>query len=314
MTIAKAPLAIDGVLTPSSMIRKGIMAASGGGGVVGASDFKVSPNSPNGQSLLVGGGLALVPNGYQTSPDEVYVVPNPSSHLVPSGDMPGSSGSTTYWLVCLVVGDPTYTNTGHPFMPSSFDNAQLNTFQFNRIVVLPCSANTTSFSQLNKLYPGLALARLAIPPTTTTITAGMITDLRVLNSAAGKEVLVYKATGVANVNIPDYQVNIPGLVQTDVPIAGPLATYEVTVSADVTARNGCANFVDLFVDTVPQGGPIITSGGGADVRSCGSQTWYVTGLSAGPHSFIVQSHNYTGSTGVAIIGGDTTRMIIKRIS
>lgn len=178
MTLSNTPLAIDGALTSSSLLRKGLKVAIGSGGVFGANDYLVAPNSPAGQSLLIGGGLAAVPNGYQTTPDELYVVPNPSTHTVTSGDMPPSNPSLSYYLVCIVVGDPDYDQTGHPFMPSSFDTSLATTFDYDRIVVLPCTSTTTTFEQLGKHYPGLALARLAVPATTTTITSGMITDLR----------------------------------------------------------------------------------------------------------------------------------------
>lgn len=178
MTLANIPLAIDGALTGASLLRKGLMAAIGGGGVVSPADLKVSASVPNGQSLQISSGLAAIPNGYQTTPDEVYVEANPNGHAITSADMPSASGSTTYWLVCLVVGDPAYDQTGHPFMPSDFDEAQANTFQYVRPVLLPCSSTTTTFEQLNKHYPGLALARIAIPPSTTTITDAMITDVR----------------------------------------------------------------------------------------------------------------------------------------
>ena len=150
MTLALAPLAVDGVLTSSSLLRKGLMAAMGGTGVVGLNHLKVSASSPAGQSLVVAPGVAAVPNGYQTTPDEAYIVPNPAGHAVTSGDMPSASGSTTYWLVCLVVGDPQYDQTGHPFMPSDFDEGQFNTFAFNRIVLLPCSSGTTTFEELGQ--------------------------------------------------------------------------------------------------------------------------------------------------------------------
>lgn len=179
MTLDKAPLAIDGVLTGASSLRKGLMAAIGGGGVVRTGDLKVSASVPNGQSLQIAPGLGVVPNGYQTTPDEVYVEANPTGHAITSGDMPSASASTTYWLVCLVVGDPSYGDqTGHPFMPSDFDESQANTFQYVRPVLLPCSSTTTTFEELGKHYPGLALARIAIPPSTTTITEAMITDVR----------------------------------------------------------------------------------------------------------------------------------------
>ena len=180
MTLSNIPFVVDGALTSSALLRKAIYAAVNSDGVVAEDDLLVAASSPAGQSLTVAAGAAVVLNRYQSEPNEVYVVSNPGVHNVTSGDMPGSSGSTTYWMVALVVGDPQagYSQTGHPFMPSDFDEGQANTYQYARIVVLPCASTDDDFADLGVAYPGLALARIALPASTTTVTSGMITDLR----------------------------------------------------------------------------------------------------------------------------------------
>lgn len=180
MTFSNIPFAVDGALISSALLRKATYAAVNSDGVVAADDLIVSASVPAAQSLEIASGAAVVLNRYQTTPNEVYVVSNPATHTITSGDMPGSSGSTTYWMVCLVVGDPQagFSQTGHPFMPSDFDEGEANTYQYVRPVVISCSSTDETFEDLGLDFPGLALARLAIPASTTTITSGMITDLR----------------------------------------------------------------------------------------------------------------------------------------
>jgi hypothetical protein len=104
MTFNNIPFVVDGALTSSSLLRKALYAAIGGDGVLGENDLEVSANSPASQSLLVAPGVGVVLNRYLSTPNEVYVTSNPAVHTVTSGEMPGSSGGTTYWMVCVVVG------------------------------------------------------------------------------------------------------------------------------------------------------------------------------------------------------------------
>lgn len=309
MPLQNPPLAIDGALTSSSLIRKGIRAAAGGPGVAGPNDFKVSASSPAGQSLRVSPGLALVDNGYESTPDEVYVVPNPSILTVGSSSMPGSSGSTTYWLVCVVVGDPAYDQTGHPYMPSDFDEDQADTYEYSRIVVLPCTSTTDSFDDLGKSYPGLALARLALPASTTTVTDGMLTDLRV--RAGHTEVRRWDAVSTANVT----WTNSEG--QKDVTGATVVVTstsvndvFDVDISADVYCTGAVANFTDLMVDGVGKGDSVIAE---FAAHNNGHGMWTVTGLTPGPHTFKVVSSMFAGSAGTALHSAGTTKLRIRRV-
>jgi hypothetical protein len=187
VTLANIPLVMDGPLTGAALFRKGLNASLGSNdGVVGYDDMTVTQNTPAGQSLLVSAGNAAVLNRYQADPDEMYLVSNPTQHLIGSGSMPASAPSLSYYLVCLVVGDPAFDQTGHPYMPSDFDEELVNTFEYNRFVVLPCDAGDTTFADLGVDYPGLALARLAIPASTTTVTNAMITDVREFSGSGRK--------------------------------------------------------------------------------------------------------------------------------
>jgi len=182
VTFNFAPWAIDGARTAAGLARLAAYQGSGGrSGVIRPTDLKVTALSVPGNGLRIAAGGASILNGYLSNPDEVYVVSNPATHTVGSGSMPSAKPSVSYYLVCVVVGDPEFTQTGHPFMPSTpLDPVVALTYEYVRVVILPCTATQDSFEDLNKAYPGYALARLEVPANTTTITNAMITDLREL--------------------------------------------------------------------------------------------------------------------------------------
>jgi len=190
MTFNSAPWAIDGARTTAALARLATYTTGGGrSGVARPSDLRVLPLAVPGQGLRILAGGATVLNHYLADPDEAYVVSNPSTHTVASADMPPAVPQVAYYLVCVVVGDPEFNQTGHPYMPTTISPEAAATFQYVRIVLVPCSANTTSFEQLGLNYPAYALARIQIPANTTTITSGMITDLRDLAQARSKRSL-----------------------------------------------------------------------------------------------------------------------------
>ena len=190
MTWNNVPWALDGALIPSSLARLGQYVATGGAeGIAQLGDLKVVPLDTPGNGIKVLAGGAVVLNRYQgETPDQSYMVYNPTQDVLGAADMPPSSGSARSHLVCVVVGDPEFTSVGHPFMLSTDPPAgEENTFEYVRTVVIQnVPSNTTSFDQLNLNYPGYALARLDVPASTTTITSGMIVDLREMASPRNK--------------------------------------------------------------------------------------------------------------------------------
>jgi len=184
VTFNFAPWAIDGARGPAALARLSSYAGGGGqSGIIKPLDLRVTALAVPGQGLRVGAGGATILNGYLSNPDESYVVSNPSSHTVASSAMPGAQPGTRYYLVCVVIGDPEFNQTGHPFMPSTpLDPAVALDFEYVRMVVIPCVSTTKRFEDLGVNYPGYALARLEVPANTTTITNAMITDLRGLAS------------------------------------------------------------------------------------------------------------------------------------
>ena len=181
MTFNFAPYAIDGARTTSALARLAAYTTGGGrSGVAKPDGLKVVPLEVPGNGLRITAGGATILNHYQSNPDQVYVVSNPSTHVVPAASMPAPAPTTRHFLVCVVVGDTEFNQTGHPFMPTTLDPGSAATFEYVRIVLVPCAANTSQFEQLGLDYPAYALARVEIPPNTSTITAAMITNLRTL--------------------------------------------------------------------------------------------------------------------------------------
>lgn len=223
MTFNFAPWAIDGARTAAGLARLASYAGGGGrSGVIRPLDLRVTALATPGPGLRIGAGGAMVLNHYLSNPDESYVVSNPASHTVLAATMPPSQPGTTYYLVCVVVGDPEFDQTGHPFMPSgALDPADAPDFEYVRVVIVPCPAGTTRFETLGYNYPAYALARLEVPANTTTITNAMITDLRDLSKArTSTEMLVGRPShefgfgtwlGAAWSTFSDFQpyINVP---------------------------------------------------------------------------------------------------------
>lgn len=178
MTFENTAWAIDGALLGSSLARRAEYAAVGGAeGVVQKNDLKVTQLAVPGVGLLIEAGVGLINNGYQTNPNETYVVSNPSTHTIPAEAMPAASASARSFIVAVVVGDPDFSQTGHPFMGSDDPPVgEEQSFAYVRPVLI--EVLNSSVTELTGQYPALVLARVDIPANTTTITNSMITDLR----------------------------------------------------------------------------------------------------------------------------------------
>jgi len=180
MTFENAAYAIDGATISAALARRALYAEARDGGIVKSGDLKVSELAVPGVGLLISPGVGLVLNDYQDDPNEVYVVSNPGSHTITALEMPAANPSAKHYIVAVVVGDPDFSQAGHPWMGS--DDPPLgaeSTFQYVRPTIIEVAAGATTISGS---YPALPLARLDIPADTTTITDAMITDLRHLAS------------------------------------------------------------------------------------------------------------------------------------
>lgn len=179
MTFDNAPSSIDGAMLTSALVRRGNYAGtSGSEGIVQKADLKVTQLGTPGVGVQIAPGVALVANKYQTNPNETYVASNPGVHTIPSGEMPASNPSAKSYIVAVVIGDPDFTQTGHPWMLATDPPAgQETTFQYVRATLIEVSAGATTLAGAFPAYP---LCRIDIPANTTTIIDSYITDLRKL--------------------------------------------------------------------------------------------------------------------------------------
>lgn len=179
MTFENAAWAIDGAIMSSALARREAYSSTGGEGVVLANDLKVTQLSTPGVGVQIAAGVARILNRYQATINEVYVASNPTSYIIPAGEMPASNPSAKAYILAVVIGDPEFSQVGHPWMLASDPPAgEETTFEYVRPTLIEVSAGATSIP--GAAYPYLALARINIPANTTTITNAMITDLRKL--------------------------------------------------------------------------------------------------------------------------------------
>lgn len=187
MTFRNSPLAIDGARIDAATVRIEAFANSTSAeGIVSASDLKVRPLAVAGNGIIVGDGNAIIRNRYQSTPNQSYVVSNVGDTTLDSTQMPPANPSSMSHLVCVTVGDPEFSQVGHPWMLATDPPAgTAETFQYVRPWIIQNVPSTAIASPAAALayvrtlgYPAIPLAGLSIPANTTTITASMIVDLR----------------------------------------------------------------------------------------------------------------------------------------
>lgn len=189
MTFANAAWALNGPTTSAALARRAEYAVARQQGIVQKNDLKVTQLAVPGVGVLVGDGTCLVLNNYQDEPNEMYVASNPGLHTIPSGEMPASNPSDKSYIVAVVIGDPDFSQAGHPWM--GVDDPPVgeeSTFSYVRPTIIEVSAGATT---LNVDYPALPLARIDVPASTTTIIDSYIHDLRALaNPRQSQEIFV----------------------------------------------------------------------------------------------------------------------------
>lgn len=248
MTFENTAWAIDGALLGSSLARRAEYAAVGGAqGVVQKNDLKVTELAVPGVGLLIEAGVGLLNNDYQTNPNETYVVSNPSTHTVPSEEMPAPSGSATSWILAIVVGDPDFSQTGHPWMGSDDPPVgEEQSFTYVRPTLIQVANSSVTTLDVN--YPALVLARIDIPADTSTITNEMITDLRTLARPRQEQHIFVSPTGTYTNADPDYIPSGSAYADWSPPWIPSVRVPEWATRAIVVANVNGARFSDNSVN------------------------------------------------------------------
>ena len=263
MTFLSAPLSVDGALISSALIRRGnYMATRGNEGILEGPDLKVSQLGTPGAGLLISAGNAVILNRYQTTPNEAYVAANPTAHAVGSTEMPTSQPSPKSYLVLITVGDPEFSQIGHPWMTSDvLDPEEAAVYQYVRPWLYEVPAGTTAFTGT---FPGVALARVDIPANTTTITNAMITDLRKLANPRVSEELLIVSSGMASNTLDTVTPSWEAFGQSQsVAIPRWAKRAKITVNMEaVTWSNAIINNLRVNVVSGPAG-PVIRIDKGA---------------------------------------------------
>lgn len=203
MTFQNTAWAIDGALLNSSLARRAEYAAVGGRqGIVQKTDLKVTQLTVPGVGVVISDGVGLVTNAYQTNPNETYVVSNPAPHTIPSIEMPAANPAAKSYIVAVVIGDPAFSQVGHPWMSS--DDPPVGSeqsFNYVRPTLIEVSAGAKT---LDVDYPALPLARIDIPANTTTITNSMIVDLRHLANPRQSQAIFVSPSATWTNGAPEY--------------------------------------------------------------------------------------------------------------
>lgn len=219
MAMERVPYLVGGGFEHSAEVMRSALAASTSGaeGIVTPGDFKVTPLAVPGTSVVVAPGNALIRNSYQGGAAQSYAVRAPSQTEFPIVAT-GSAGGRTD-LVVARIDDPTYAGSG--FDPATFEAAKLE-------VIRGVPAATRTAAELGLSYPAIALARITLPASTGTVTAGMITDLRVMALprkerqlyvhplVAGDGTKVLTTTAVEGMywpNVTSWRVDVPSWAQ-----------------------------------------------------------------------------------------------------
>lgn len=158
--------AIDGATNDAALARLQLEAAtSGAEGVVGAGDLVVTELGTPGSSVLVGSGACVVA-GREATFQGAYFGFNVGAQSLPITATGGGGGRSD--LIVARVEDPTVAGTPWTHDPTT------DSLIYARVIEDVDPATTKAPSDQS----AIALARIDIPTSTSTITQDMITDLR----------------------------------------------------------------------------------------------------------------------------------------
>lgn len=164
-----------GVKHSAEAVRNLAYNATGGGEGVGAPlDLKVRPLSPQAGFVSVAPGGVTIRQRASNAPAESYTARNLQEMQVA---IPASTTNTRSWLIVVSVDDP-FVDGSHVPEPADVDSAEYVSVQ----VVGPVSQTVTSIRQVSGWAnrSAYAVAIVVVPPNTSSVSAGMIKDLRQL--------------------------------------------------------------------------------------------------------------------------------------
>lgn len=164
------PWMVDGARHSAAVGRLVAYASlSGSEGIVTPADLKVEALASPGAAVRVAPGGAIILNRYPGGGSQSYVGLNVSSHQVSIAPTTSAGGRTD--LVVARVADPEFQSGMTIPDPLNYQYVYTE-------VIQGVSSAVTSARELNLNYPAVALAKVTLPASTSTVTSGMITDLR----------------------------------------------------------------------------------------------------------------------------------------
>lgn len=197
MPFTSAPWALDGARTPASVARLGERAAVKESGIIDPGGLKVLPLSTPGDGVRISVGGGVLENRYDLNSGQSYVVECTSEEIVGADEnFTGilGQGSTKHHLICVSIGDPNYSTSGHPWLTDLnkpvTDEDKLD-FQYVRAWVIkdvPLGTERVEDLPSPPTYPVYAIARIEVPSGSGSITSGMIKDVRQVVNARQKSV------------------------------------------------------------------------------------------------------------------------------
>jgi hypothetical protein len=209
-------------------------------GVVTPGDLKVVPLAVPGGAVTVSSGAALILNRAAGGAAQTYVARNPTADTVaiaPTGSAAGRSD-----LIVAQIEDPYMA--GEPWQAPA--DPKVGPYVFTRVIP-NVPAGTTRLQDV----PGYAgrsavtLARVDLPASTGTVTAGLVTDLRALARPRSERQVVKGtlATNTTTLSTGSWQAfpsnPIPGIV---VPSWATHAVVRVDTTIRFVSGDGYANF------------------------------------------------------------------------
>lgn len=205
--------------------------SNGSDGVIGSTDLRINATPTPGSRVTLMPGAVNMVSRYSGVVGQAYVgVVNSLDYITID---PTTSAGGRSDLIIARVRDPQYGSV------SGYDPANPNNFKFFTIEVVKGVASGTK-RLYGHNYPGVALARIDIPSSTATITAGMITDLRQMsNRKTDRQVRPAFPSGDLNIPTTGYRA-WPGstVAMFDVPLWATRAVVTTHISSIEYIGNG----------------------------------------------------------------------------